>query len=559
MLKNVFSFILTMILLVTNLISSNIPGNVPEPEDVENLAALTEPFEVKPLAEEIVVIKSSVLTRGERCVIASLQGLVGRTEASIFIDYGYDSKTELADLEAAGCTILYADENGEVWNFEKVINRFRSHIRDDGYILFGDHNTDEQLNMGFNYSTVYGWLAVPADAEERVKALGLEKKEDISDDKITVKFQRDFYEEHKDLFNKKVLIHQYAKASGLFDLAVQQNIFIYFADEETPDEVAFRNQIYRDLEPASMILGWCNREVAHVEAAARYGHYVIPSDHSFNMSVLTCNRIDNPPMSDKVEAPELDPDKHYVAIVYSDGDNAQWISNGFSEYYTWQSYNIDTPITWTFAPQMNLFSSTAVKKALENNNGDSFITGPSGAGYARIDHMSVKEVEKYSKVTAATMEKSGMRIMTLLNDVPSNAYADWIYANKLECFARYDNIDGGIIQMDNDYYAGGHGRVYFVNDKPFVSVRVSLWHPSGDPSQVTKEWLKEQADIVNNSDADINSINGYSVINVHPWTVGPDDLAYFVSCLGENVEVISAAELVAAVEKNVPHKSTKVK
>ena len=555
MLRTALSFILTMVLLVTNTVSSYFPGIVPEAENIQELLPLTEPFEIKPLADEIVVVRSGNITRGERYVLQSLQGLTGRTEVSLFINYGYDSQTELSDLEKAGCTLLYTDENGKEWTFEKVIEKFRSHITDNGYVLFGDHNVNEQLNMGFNYATVYGWLAVPADAEEKVKALGLEKKEDISDDKLTVKVQRAFYDEHKDIFSKKCLIHQYAVASGLFDLAVQQKIFIYFSDEETPDQVSFRNQIYRDLEPASMILGWCNREVAHTEAASRYGHYVIPSDHSFNMSVLTCNRIDTPPMSSgKAEAPALDPSKHYVAIVYSDGDNAQWISNGYREFHTWQSYDIDTPITWTFAPQMHLFSSTAVNKAIENNNGDSFITGPSGAGYARIEKMSAKEVSNFADLTAATMYKSGLRVVTLLNETPRNAYEHWVYNNKLEYFARYDNIDGGILQLDNDRYSGGRGRVYFANEKPFLSVRFSLWHPSGEASQVTNEWLREQADIINSYPADIESINGYSVINVHPWTVGPDDLAYFVSQLDDDVVVLPAAELLSAVEKNIEHK-----
>ena len=88
-------------------------------------------------------------------------------------------------------------------------------------------------------------------------------------------------------------------------------------------------------------------------------------------------------------------------------------------------------------------------------------------------------------------------------------------------------------------------------------MRLSLWSPTGNAEDVTNEWLKEQADIVNNYPADINSINGYSVINVHPWSVGTDDLAHFVSQLDDGVEVISADELIAAVTENVPHKTAK--
>ena len=151
------------------------------------------------------------------------------------------------------------------------------------------------------------------------------------------------------------------------------------------------------------------------------------------------------------------------------------------------------------------------------------------------------------------MLSSGLTTMTLLDkplDLP-----DFIYENKLSYFARYDNINGGILQIDPSKYEGGKGKVYFADDKPFVSVRLSLWSPTGNAEDVTNEWLREQAEIVNNYPADINSISGYSVINVHPWSVGTDDLAYFISQLDDSVEIISADELISAVTANVPHKT----
>jgi hypothetical protein len=169
--------------------------------------------------------------------------------------------------------------------------------------------------------------------------------------------------------------------------------------------------------------------------------------------------------------------------------------------------------------------------------------------------MSAEKLEAYSEFTAATMLASGLTTMTLLDEPLS--LPGFLWENKLSYFARYDNINGGILQIDPTRYAGGEGKVFFVDDKPFVSVRLSLWYPSGNADEVTNEWLKEQAEIVNNYAADINSISGYSVINVHPWTVGPDDLAYFVSQLDDGVEVISADELIAAVTGNVPHKTAK--
>ena len=555
--KTTIALFLSIIMFISNGITSFIPGFIREPLSEDELRALVTDFEQKPLADEIVVVRG--VSKDERAAIQSLQGLVGREAASIFINFGgFEAEAELKDLEAAGAKLLYTDENGKNWTLENLIPRYLSHIKDNGYVLYTNSDTTEQINMAFNYATVYGWLVVPQSVEERVKAIGLEKKEDLTDDTLDFTQQREFYEEHKDEFRKDVLIHLYWMASGLRDLAVQQRIFMCYVEDDDYLARTFRDRLFKDLEPASMILGWCKYEVKYTQCASRFGHYVIPSDHSFNTSILTCNRVETAPMAQKAQAPELNPDKHYVAIVYSDGDNAQWISNGYAEYHTWQSYNIDTPITWTFAPQMKEFSSTAVKKAQDNNKmNNTFISGPSGAGYARISFMSTKDIRQFADRTAATMLDSGLRIVTLLNDPPATAYDEWVYTNKLKNFAKYDNIDGGILQFDDDYYAGGHGKVYFENDKPFMSVRFSLWHPSGDAAQVNNEWLKEQAEIVNSYSADIDSINGYSVINVHPWTVGPDDLAYFVSQLDDGVEVLPAAELLAAVAENIPHKNAK--
>ena len=556
--KTIITLFTAIFMFVYNGITSYLPGFIPSAKSEEELADVLYDFDIKPLADEIVVVNG--LSKDERSAIQCLQGLVGRTQASIFINYGYQASAELADLEKAGSTLLYKDENGSNWDLTSLINRYSQHITDNGYVLFSDADTHAQINLAFNYATVNGWLAVPVSAEAKAIAAGLEKKLDLSTTVLDFTHEQAFYEEHRDFFRKDCLVHLYAMASGLRDLAVQQKIFITYVEDSDYVARAYRDMLYSELEPASMILGWCKYEIKHTECAGRFGHYVIPSDHSFNTSVLTCNRVETGRIgNENVTAPELDPTKHYVAIVWSDGDNAQWISNGYSEFHTWQSYDIDIPVTWTFAPQMYKFSSTAVKQALENKDPeDSFITGPSGAGYARISMMSPSEVRAYSDLTAAAMLKSGITTITLLDEIKTEIdFAS--YAAKLGYFARYDNITGGILQIDPDEYTGGYGggrgRVFFSNDKPFVSVGFSLWHPSGDAAQVNQEWLKAQADIINSYPADINTINGYTVINVHPWTVGPDDLAYFVSQLDDGVEFLSADELLAAVAQNIPHKN----
>lgn len=552
--KIFIALIMSFVMFLSNGVTALFSGTPAEPKSEAELLSMADIFEKYELSDEIYVVNGGV-SADERAAIQSLQGLVARDKATIFINYGMDSKTELAFLENAGHKLIRTDENGANWTLKNLVPRFSSYITDNSYVLFTSTETTEQINMAFNYATVYGCLAIPESCEETAKALGLKKAYDLTEKEITVNDQDAFYEEHKALFRTDALVHQNYMVSGLRDFAVQQNIFITYAMDSDYVERTFRDKVLSELEPSSIVFGWCQYEVKFTESVSSFGHFVIPSDHCFNMTIL--NACEPQQISEKkeVKAPELDPAKHYIAIVYSDGDNAQWISNGFQEFHTWQSYGIDTPITWTFAPLMNEFSPVAVKKATDNMGNCSFITGPSGAGYARVSKMSAEKLEAYSEFTAATMLASGLTTMTLLDEPLS--LPGFLWENKLSYFARYDNINGGILQIDPTRYAGGEGKVFFVDDKPFVSVRLSLWYPSGNADEVTNEWLKEQAEIVNNYSADINSISGYSVINVHPWTVGPDDLAYFVSQLDDGVEVISADELIAAVTANVPHKTAK--
>ena len=548
------SFIVMMFSILFNTIDAAFLTKAPEPLTEQVLVEMQEKFDEYELADEITVIKASALPDPQRHTVIALQGLVARKSPQIFIDYGYESnRYALNELQNTGHKLVYNDESGNPWNFSTIIARFKSYITDSGYILYATAENHGQLNTAINLTTINGWLPVTPENEEAVVQLGLEKRADISGDNIDLKYIKKFYKENKDKFRNDSLVHMYYYAQGMRDFAVQQNIFVMYVEDSDYEGRLFRDSVMRDLKPSSTILGWCQYEVKFTESISRFGHYVIPSDHSWNLSILSSfDATDEKfpaPYDDNVE---LDPDKHYVAIVYSDGDNLQWIQNGFSEFHTWQSYNSDTPVSWTFAPIASELSNVDIKRTLANSDNATFITGPSGGGYARITKMNSKELEAFSDYTASVMLESGLGIMTLLDEIDGNSF-DRNMQKRLGYFSRYDNIKGGILQLDPDRYSAGSGRVYFSDDKPFVSVGFSLWHPSGNASEVTNEWLAEQAAIINQKPADIKTINGYTVINVHPWTVGPDDLAYFISQLDDGVEVVPADELLAAIGQNIPH------
>lgn len=215
MIKTAISLLMSFIMLIFNTIGAALPGFVPKSKSESELTGLTDIFDVHPLAQEIAVVQSSKTSDEELAAIICLQGLVNRDEASIFINYGYDSQTELNDLEGAGCKLLYADSDGNAWRLESLIRRYSSHINDNGYVLFTSKNDCNQINMAFNFASVYGWLAIPQSMEYIAKASGLEKLEDLTEQSIDIAYQRNFYNKNKKTF-KKIFLFTLTAVRGVF-------------------------------------------------------------------------------------------------------------------------------------------------------------------------------------------------------------------------------------------------------------------------------------------------------------------------------------------------------
>lgn len=556
--KLIFSVILSFILSLTNSFDANFISPIPAIKSEAELQEMTDIFDEHRISNEIFVVNTNNLTEEEIYAVVSLQGIVGRSSASIYIDKNATgTQKTAADLDAMGYTLTYTDENGEPWNYETLLRKFASeeYITDKGYVLYSSYTDLHQLNMATNYASIYGWLPVPQFLEDIAIDCGLTKSKDITYEDCSYSAQLEFYSEHKNAFVKNSLIHQNNTTYGLRDLAIQQKIFVTYTTEGDSLGLSFRDILLHDLHKGSPVLGWCDNEVAFVEAVTASGNFVIPSDHCINNSIL-CS-IDAEPVTynNPVDDIELDPDKHYVVLMYSDGDNVQWIQNGYNEFYTWQELDTGVPVTWTFPPLMNEFSTIDANRVLSSADDDCFICGPSGAGYTRMSKMFGSGLEAFTDLTAAAMLESGMTTVTILDTIYEDAIGEQAFINKLGYYSRYDNIKGGILQLDPDRYSSGEGRIYFVDDKPFISVRLSLWHPDGEGATVTDEWLQEQAEIINSYPADINSVSGYSVININPWTVSVEDFSYFTTLLDENVEVITADELICALDKYVPHEN----
>jgi chromosome condensin MukBEF complex kleisin-like MukF subunit len=60
---------------------------------------------------------------------------------------------------------------------------------------------------------------------------------------------------------------------------------------------------------------------------------------------------------------------------------------------------------------------------------------------------------------------------------------------------------------------------------------------------------------INGYAKDPTTIEGYTAINLHPWSMTYADAAKLVSLLDENVVVVTADDFIRLITENVPHKN----
>lgn len=554
MFEKIMAFFMSILVTLTGLFLPEIP----EVKTENELSAYANIFEEYPIGDTVYVLDPSTFTtKGHRHTAVALQGLVARVSPQIFI---LSSALDTKNLEAiakSGYAVSRTDENGNKWTLESLIVRFRDYITDSGYVLYRETPTAEGLNVATNYATLNGWLPVPEALEETVINLGLTKKKDISDDIYTYLFQWNFFEQNKDKFRKDAMIHLNYEMAGLRDAAIQQGFYTFYIDDDDGGK-SFRKRVMEYFGDNAHVFGWVKYEVKFVDQASSAGNMISPSDHSYNVSLLSSLNAEIPEQKAAKDT-YTDPDKHYCALVMSDGDNIQWVQNGYREFYKKISLENNFPVTWSFPPMLQDVSPVTVNMIYSDaTTEDYFMAGVSGAGYIHPTQYPKKALADFTDITAEAMRKSGLNYVQLIDTTPENEIEEIKLTNTLKYYSRYENIKGGVVSLDPERYAGGQGKIWFVDDKPFITYRLSLWHPSGNMSEVTHEWLDAQAETVNSYPADINSINGYSVINIHPWTISIDSLSYFVSKLDEDVVLVTVDELMDMIKTNVPHESAEI-
>lgn len=478
------------------------------------------------------------MSEPEQALSQFVQGILNRKGHKVFIDVD-NYKTYLKESW---------QETG-LWELLKAnISEF------DGAVSYTLDCNDVGINMAATLSAAYDLLGVPKKLISKVNGLGLKTVRNLDEVKGSrAERQRIIFREVKDRLSKTALVHQVVK-EGNFHLMLRDfsiaNRWACIYTSESEEDRGFRKEVLEWLDCNVPVYGWNDDEIAFIRDISTYGEYAVPTDWSCNHSYFGQNIHTVKQHTPRTSVAE---GKHYIALVVSDGDNVQWLEREFCTTSTFgqrQRSKENYKISWTFSPSLAKLCPDAAEAIYSGNKNDYFISGVSGIGYANCLSYPREHLDGFTESTAKAMADSDLNVVCLLDYLPLTENAEFV-ADRLSSYTRFDNIIGGVWELDPDHYKGGQGKIFWCDGKPFISVRISLWHPSDKPGNVTKEWLDEFIEKVNAFPVSPDSEDGYTVINVHPWTITIEDLDYVVSKLDKKFELVYADELIELVKKNL--------
>lgn len=504
------------------------PNNPNNPGNVEDVSLIREMImnEEKHL---LVYNKTENLSFEELVLAQAIQGIYARTSARYYQWASGSYELWLEDM---------VTNYGFTYEYVTLEQMVKSYIKDYGnkYVLYNRSSLAETTNSACAIAGVTGYLPVDAKIKAKAESWGLEIQIDASAMK-----ERTCFDLYKDKFNTDGLVQQSPNNVNLRDWAIACGYFIFFREGTETKELMFRGEVHDWVDEDAPMFGWVpNDEGQDVTVASQYGQFTIASDHSKNTTIFACRKaFGDIDFTQKAKETDIKAEqgKHYVCIMMSDGDNVQMWYNGFSErdIYFGAERDNSFPMGWSVQPALlDLGPNILNHLKREAGEKDYFVASVSGLGY--IYPQVYPTLETYTKALGTYLGKLDLSVVQILDSGPSQKVID-----------AYSNIPElkGAIYCYGDKYAAGNGSIYWSNDKPFVSIRETLWNAN----------VEAMAERINSYAKDPTTIEGYTAINLHPWSMTYQDAAKLVSLLDENVVVVTADDFIRLITENVPHEN----
>ena len=495
----------------------------------------------------LYVIDAASMSEEEATMIASLQGILAQHRPGIWLSG--NNNQFLVDLELNyGVSVQPVDDP---WF---LVDRFASQTT--GYLLADFYGAQSSLSVASSLSGVFDAVIADVSVEQQLIDRGMSLVEDVRD-----KDEPWVLQNYVGYFSNAILIEQREApdigAWYLRDLAASEVAFTWHQGDD-PD---FRRQVVEEVGGGNLpyVLGWASEvgggEYSFVYNTTLAGGSVIPADYSSNLSVLG-NVVGADTWADEADpAPVFDASTHYVAFVLSDGDNLQWMQRDFLSDSRWWNSPLrgSFPMTWGVAtPMVNLAPSVLSYYASSATGLDSFVAGPSGAGYTLPSYHP--DIYGHAEKTDDLAASSNIRLFTLLD----STYDGGNILSSLP-YLEQPNIDGVLY----DSYGDNDQNLIKYNGKLAMGYTHYLWNSVSCCNSSQPDSPSSLVDKLNAAPRDpVADIDSYSLVFVHCWSQfdlngdGIEDvgsmeaISSVVSGLVSNVQVVTAPQLFDTILNN---------
>jgi MFS family permease len=411
------------------------------------------PFERTTLNDTIIVIDAMNLSFDEQLTAVSLQGVVNKNKATIYVVY---SDLELQWLECLRNknpnTIIYLE-------LSEAINRFSGAI--SGVVLYNDNHVS--LNLATTISGLENAIMVKTGSE----TYGLDIVKDTT--KFNDKSYYELFNEYFDDSNREIIAHFAPHDIRSRDYVIQQEMFCFYKEPgpfSWPGENFELVDIVKDFSNKGnginrWLFGWfqtptITEEDYAVQLLSHYGVTLIPNSNVPNLSLLQALNI-TLDLSSNNRFEKVAKNKVYITFGMADGDSLDFMYKNMNSHWGDPTYD-KLPISWSVNPILQELAPGILQyysDSLITNH--SFIAGGSGMGIVFPDFFIPELLPNY-------IEKSrslGLDKVWLLNSY--TPYETRYSENVLSEYAKeYEGIvlDYGSMPVRNPYWK--------LSDKPFV-------------------------------------------------------------------------------------------
>lgn len=479
--------------------------------------------------------------RAQFILLESLAGLLLKhgEKTGVFIEANANHRLLLHDLaQRRGLSYSYVSAPATVWT---IVDQFAAKFG-TGYVRCNIGSNPDSLNVARMAAYKYDAVIVDAAIEPVAQARRMNIRFDASD-KDDQWFRTNWWPEWpiKDLAveqnNNPALL---GDLGCLNDYAAATGVPVFFDGAAT----ALRSAFLSELELDSVLVGWpLFDELEFTTLNSQNNVSLAAANWCFDLALLSSFRDPGKLPLKQATCPGVQPletNVHYVSFVFTDGDNVQWMHNGFLVNTQWWAspHRGQIPVGWGISPTLRDLSPTVLERLYADAAGrrpaNDVFCAMSPIGYCYPALMSAQARATNAARLNRYLQDIGSDILIVLDksgfETPS-VYEAYFRQPALNAIFYWDAFGD---------YAKYAGAVRWTGRKPLISAFTSLWGANG-PAQVADK-LKQRS-------KNPSSTDGYSLVAVHAWSHGVDSIRQCMQLLGPDMRVVTPDVLVALMQR----------